>query len=41
MVIPSVVAPAERFEPERYMKGLRTAAESVSSVLGGDMRAAA
>lgn len=37
----SVVAPAERFEPERYMKGLRTAAESVSSVLGGDMRAAA
>jgi DNA-binding IclR family transcriptional regulator len=30
----SVVAPAERFQPERYMKALRTAAQSVSAVLG-------
>lgn len=31
----SVVAPAERFHPERYMKGLQAAADNLSAVLGG------
>lgn len=34
----SVVAPADRFKPDRYMKPLRGAAETLSAILGGEVR---
>lgn len=35
----SVVSPAERFQPEKWMKGLRATAQNLTAVLGGEMRA--